>query len=56
MHAVRKDDGSSNVVGVAGSLERRDDVVGIVWRVGKPGEDPIIEAVGFRKRPFATRI
>ena len=56
MHAVRQDDGRGDMVGVAGSLERGDDVVGIVRRVGKPGEDPIVEPMGFGERPLAARV
>ena len=44
------------MVGVAGGLERRDDIVGIVGRVREPCKDPPVEAMGFRERPFAARI
>ena len=41
-------------MGIAGSLQRRDDVVGVVGRVGQPGEEPPVETMGFSKRALAA--
>jgi hypothetical protein len=56
MHAVGQYHGCGNVMGIAGSLQRRDDVVGVVGRVGQPGEEPPVETMGFGERRFAARV
>lgn len=54
MHAVGQYHGCGDVMGIAGSLQRRDDVVGVVGRVGQPGEEPPVETMGFSKRALAA--
>jgi hypothetical protein len=56
MHAVRQHDRDGDVVRVAGSLKGRDDVIGVIRRVGEPGEDPIIKAMGFREGAPPARV
>src|SRR5262249_27014161 len=54
MHAVGQYHGCGDVMGIAGSLQRPDDVVGVVGRVGQPGEEPPVETMGFSKRALAA--
>jgi hypothetical protein len=56
MRAVRQRDGSRDVVGVARGLERHHNVESIVRCVGKPGAQPVVEAVSFSQWPLAARV